>query len=567
MAKKSRCVLLPSAVIVMTAFAVNAFCCCAQDSGSSKACTAVDGKRVPAQEIGLPTTGAVVLRAIFVPASGSGAKGIPEHCTVRGAIHPVDSTAPDINFEMVLPTQWNGKMLMLGGGGYDGIVPDVTGNIPAGPVDGATPIQRGYVVVASDSGHQAGPMKVADGSFGTNDEAVLNFTGDAIKKTRDVAYHLVLSYYRRSIARTYFVGGSSGGREALEAAQRWPKDWDGVIALYPAWNSASLDLQFGRIARTLAKPDAYLNPAKRALLLNAVLNVCDALDGVADGIVSDVVKCNELFDPATALTSGGQPLRCSGGSENGDACLSDPQIAALKIYASSISFSYPLQSGEKQYPGFNVYGADLGLSNTASLQPVVNQLALNQAPPSTPMPITAPFSSTFWDQWVRFFVSRNPGTDSLKVDPEHPGALQARISTLSKLQDVNKTDLSVFAARGGKILMAHGTADVLVSTRASEDYYRRLQSTMGTAAVKSFVRYYEIAGYGHAISTRFNASWDSLSVLEDWVEHSVSPRPQTVTDSIGVPGRTRPLCEWPGFPGYSGQGDVNVASSFRCQEP
>ena len=122
-------------------------------------------------------------------------------------------------------------------------------------------------------------MKSTDGSFGLNDEAVANFSGDALKKTRDAAVYLVRKRYARPIARAYFAGGSSGGREALEAAQRWPKDWDGVIVLYPAWNAASLDLQFGRIARALAKPGAYLDPVERHPVFDAAVKACDLLDG------------------------------------------------------------------------------------------------------------------------------------------------------------------------------------------------------------------------------------------------------------------------------------------------
>jgi feruloyl esterase len=132
------------------------------------------------------------------------------------------------------------------------------------------------------------------------------------------------------------------------------------------------------------------------------------------------------------------------------------------------------------------------------------------------------------------------------------------------MQDINKTDLSAFQAKGGKILMAHGMSDALVSTRSSEDYFRRLQSAMGSAAVDSFVRYYEIPGYGHSLSTVFNAAWDSLTALENWVEQGSAPVSQVVADTAGIPGRSRPLCEFPAWPRYNGAGDVNLAASFSC---
>ena len=234
------------------------------------------------------------------------------------------------------------------------------------------------------------------------------------------------------------------------------------------------------------------------------------------------------------------------------------------MYNTPITFGYSLASGETQYPGFNVYGADLGVANASALQPTVTTLALGMSQPASPMPTTAPYLSVFWDQWIRYFVTRNPNANSLSVDPQNPGSLQARISQLTGLQDVNKTDLSAFNAKGGKILMAHGMADALVSTRSSEQYYQRLQATMGASAVANFVRFYEIPGYGHAVSTVYNAAWDSLTTLENWVEKGVTPPAQTVADTAGVPGRTRPLCEFPSFPRYNGSGDMNAASSFTC---
>ncbi|WP_236066828.1 tannase/feruloyl esterase family alpha/beta hydrolase [Paraburkholderia haematera] len=519
---------------------------------------------VPASSIGLPTTGAAVTAATTVPASGTGATATGEYCMVTGAISPVDPAAPKINFQLALPTTWNTKIMMFGGGGYDGTIPSPTGNVPAGPTNQLTPLGRGYATFASDSGHQANALGSKDGSFGVNDEAVQNFAGDALKKTRDAAVYLIDARYAvNAPTRSYFAGGSSGGREALAVVQRWPQDWDGSIVLYPAWNAASLDLQFGRITRALAAPGAYLDQSKRKVLHDTVIAACDALDGVADGLISNINACNASFNPSTA-TLNGTPLRCPGGADTGDTCLSDAQIGALNVYNTPITFNYALASGETQYPGFNVYGADLGVVNASPLQPTVTTLALGTSQPASPMPNTAPYMSVFWDQWIRYFVTRDPNFNSLTVDPQNPGTLQTRISQLTGIQDDNKTDLSAFNAKGGKILMAHGMSDVLVSTRSTEQYYQRLQSTMGVSNVANFVRFYEIPGYGHAVSTVYNAAWDSLTTMENWVEHGTTPPPQVVADTAGVPGRTRPLCEFPSWPKYNGSGDVNTASSFTC---
>ncbi len=526
-------------------------------------CSELSGMTIAAAKIGLPTTGATITAATPVAAAGSGVSATPEYCKVSADISPVDPTAPKITMQVALPTIWNNKVMMFGGGGYDGSIPDVTGNVPAGPVDQPAPLGRGYATFASDSGHQANALATQDGSFGVNDEAVNNFSGDALKKTRDVAIEIIKARYAvDGPAKAYFAGGSSGGREALEVAQKWPQDWDGVIALYPAGAAASLDLQFGRIARALAQPGAYPNAAKRKALYDASMQACDTLDGVADGLISNIKACNEIFDPMTA-TVNGVPLRCPGGADTGDTCLSDAQIEAFEVINTPIVFNYPLQSGETQYPGFNTWGTDFGTS-ASGIESVVAFLSLGSAQPSNPMPSAAPYGSVFWDQWVRYFVTRDPNFNSLTLDPQNPGMYQDRISALTGLQDVNKTDLTAFQSKGGKVLIAHGMSDALVSTRATEQYVDRVRSTMGDALVDTFLRYYEIPGYGHVIGTAFNASWDSLTTLENWSEKGTLPPNQIVTDTLGVPGRTRPLCDYPAYPRYNGSGDVNVASSFSC---
>jgi len=534
-------------------------------------CAQLGGMSIAAGSIGLPTTGAVVTSATVVPAAGSGATAVGEYCRVLGDIRPVDPAAQNIKFQLNLPATWNGKAMMFGGGGYNGTIATGVGNVPAGPTDKQVPLGRGYATFGSDSGHQADPVTTSrDGSFGANDEMLRNFASDAIKKTRDVATALIDARYARRPDRTYFAGGSTGGREALFAVTRWPADFDGAIVLYPAWNAAALDLQFGRITRALAQPNAYPSRAKRRLLLDASTAACDALDGVNDGLVSNVAACNASFDPRTAQFNGAA-LRCAGGTDTGDGCLSDAQINAFEVTNTPLVLPYRLASGETTYPGFNTWGTDFGATGTSPLQPTIVTLSLGTLAPANPMPpVTAegapPYGSTFWDQWIRFFVTRDANANSLAVDPQNPGALQSRIVELTGLQDVNSADLSAFQARGGKILMAHGSHDALVSTRATAQYYTRLRNAMGAAQVDGFVRYYEIPGYGHAASSVFNAAWDSLTTLENWVEGGNVPPAQVVADTAGVPGRTRPLCAYPAYARYVA-GNVNAAGSFTCTAP
>jgi hypothetical protein len=514
-------------------------------------CAALAGVDIPAREIGLPTTGGEVAEATLVAPSGSGTTAIGEHCRVTAALHPVDPAAPDIRMQVALPTTWNQKALMFGGGGYDGTIPALDGNVPFGPSDAARPLGRGYATFASDSGHQAPagflPTPSLYGEFLANDEALRNFAGDALKKTRDAGVFVIGRYYgRNTLEQTYFAGGSTGGREALAVAQRWERDFDGVISVYPAFNAATLDLYFGHMTRQLAAPGAFPRPAQQVLLYDAVITACDGLDGLTDGVISNEPACD--FDPAV--------LRCPEGQDTGDTCLSDPQITAIRAVSSAVTFPYPLASGETGYPGFPfLSGADMSTP----------LLGLGTTAPATPMPTTAGYGMQFWDAWVRYAVTRDPGYDSLSLDPLAPGPWQDRISQLTALQDVNSTDLRPFARSGGKLLLLHGTADELVSHRATVEYYEGLVQTMGQRRVDAFARFYLVPGANHAnVAAAFAAGWDSLTALDHWVTTGAAPADPVVRDTNPGATRTRPLCEYPAHPQYSGSGSPDEASSFDC---
>ncbi|WP_353953313.1 tannase/feruloyl esterase family alpha/beta hydrolase [Knoellia sp. S7-12] len=473
------------------------------------------------------------------------------YCEVEAAISPIDATAPDIRLRLALPTTWNGNAFMFGGGGYDGTIPNVAGNVLFGPTDQPTPLQRGYATFGSDSGHQADPAFVPtttlDGTFGANDEAVRNFAGDALKKTHDAAAYLVTVHYGREPAHKYFAGGSTGGREALAVAQRWPRDFDGVIAVYPAWNAASLNLYFGHIAKVMSQPGAFLEPNEQTLLHTSVMRACDARDGLSDNIISNEPGCE--FDPRT--------LRCPLGADAGSACLSDAQITAVRAVSSPLHWKYHLKSGERGYPGFPF------LSGAKMSTPL---LGFGSAAPANPMPKTSGYGVQFWDQWVRYFVTRDPSHDPLAVDPLNPRKWKHRVSELSGLQDVNDADLRPFARAGGKLLILHGAADELVSHRSTAEYYERVRDVVGPRQTADFARFYVVPGANHVNrGAQFAASWDSLTALETWSQNRKAPVSPVVKDaSLTGAGRTRPLCQYPAWPRYSGTGSPNDAASFTC---
>jgi hypothetical protein len=527
------------------------------------ACAALAGMAIPASAIGLPTTGGTVTSSTVVAGTGTGTATVPEHCLVNASISPVDPAAPKILLRVAMPTNWNTKTLMYGGGGFDGSIPNVVGNVANGPTDQPLPIARGYAVFASDSGHQADARGSLDGTFGRNDESLRNWGGDALKKTRDTATWLINARYATAPTKSYFAGGSTGGREAIQSIQRWPADWDGAIAWYPAWNQASAMLggQAGTLA--LAKPGAYPNVAKRLALFNAAMQACDALDGVTDGLISNQNACNASFDPATA-TLNGAPLRCAGGADTGDTCLSDAQINAVKAINAPVKFGFALASGETGYPGYNAWGADFGITTfTQAVAPTVAFLNLGSTAPANPMPATAPYISQQLDGVLKHMITRDASFNPLTFDPLGPTPYAARWGDLSKMID-QSSDLSGFVNRGGKLLLAHGVHDVLVSSRATADFYKRQVTQHGQAKVDTFARYYEVPGLGHAVSSQFNATWDSLTALENWAEKGSAPTAQVTRDTQGVVGRTRPMCDFPKWPRYNGTGDVNVAASFTC---
>ncbi|GAA1595195.1 tannase/feruloyl esterase family alpha/beta hydrolase [Actinomadura kijaniata] len=518
---------------------------------ADEACTRLAGLAIPASAIGLPTGGGHVRQATPVPASGQGASAVGAHCRVDAALRPVDPEAPDILMRVALPAAWNGKAMMFGGGGYDGTIPNIAGNVPYGPSDRPTPLGRGYATFAGDSGHQAAPgfqpTTSLDGSFALNDEALRNFAGDALKKTRDAALHLIGERYGGARpSRSYFAGGSTGGREGLAVAQRWPRDFDGVIAVHPAWNAATLDLFFGYEAQVLSRPGAFPGPAEQELLHRSVVDACDGGDGLRDGVVSNERGCR--FDPRV--------LRCT--AHPTGTCLTDRQIRAVRALSSPLRLPYRLASGETGYPGFPF------LSGAAMTTPL---LGMGTTAPARPMLKTSGYGVQFWDQWIRYAVTRDPAHDSLSVDPRHPGRWRDRISRLSALQDVNDPDLRPFARAGGRLIIVHGLADELVSHRSTAQYFARVNATMGADATRRFARFYTVPGANHVnVKAAFAAGWDSLTALENWRERATAPRDPVVTDvNPGASARTRPLCEYPAWPRYQGTGDPGAATSFTCR--
>jgi len=515
------------------------------------ACADLSGRQVAAADIGLPTGGAKVTEATAVAADAPG-NLYGAYCKLRGEIAPVDSAASPIQFALNLPQNWNSKAIQFGGGGFDGRLIDGTEPVRFGPADKPAPLTLGYATYGDDSGHQS--SSITDGSFASNDEALANYGGQTLKKTHDVAHHLLAAFYGEAAAKAYFLGTSTGGRDALSYIQRWPQDYDGVIANEPALNYSGARLSNVAVGRALYANNGagWLTVAKTLRVQQAAMAACDGLDGAKDGIVSNVESCRLLNAQVLA------GLRCAGGADTGPDCLSDAQLATVRTIESPLDLSYPLANGVQRAGGYNL------LEGTQVAGPYTTRDLGSRSVPGNPATSADANMYVTGDQWVKFFVTRNAGFDSLGFDPVAPGAWTQRVQEVSALTDALDANLAPFFARGGRLILLHGLADEVISNNSTIDYYRRVVEALGQAAVDEHVRFYTVPGMGHGTGV-FIPNWDSLAALEGWVEQGLAPGTGVAVDSVPATyGRTRPLCQFPSWPKFRGSGSMDAAVNYSC---
>jgi feruloyl esterase len=519
---------------------------------------------IPASVIGLPTRGATIESAtlmapipMIVPARFpfqppmteiTVIPATPEYCKVIGAITPIDPKAPPIRFQVNLPTQWNGRSLQFGGGGFNGVLITGLGLAPSGHPDRPSPLARGFVTAGTDSGHQNAPG-VALQAFALNDEALANFAHEAYKKVRDVSVDLMKRRYRKAPAKLYFFGSSEGGREGLTMAQRYPADFDGIYSRVPVINWAGLQVA-GTRAGVAQFGEGWLAPDKVKLVHDAVLEACDLLDGLKDDIVADYEGCLRAFDVSK--------LRCTAGPTPG--CLTEPQLKAVQTLHTPLEFRFSLANDVRTYPAWGRGG-----ENAPGTGPVGGwpSWQAGEAPPTVP---PGPKSSRAWlygSGAIQYFVVRDPDYDPRRFNPEE---FVGRLRQVSALMDSTDPNLAAFAARGGKLVIAEHMADYAQSPYAGIEYYKSVVERMGQAKADEFLRLYVTPGADH-VGVGAPSSVDMIEVLTGWVErgqapgelaqaaHEVKP-PYAVT-------ATRPMCRYPAFPRYR-EGDATKAESFEC---
>jgi Tannase and feruloyl esterase len=450
----------------------------------------------------------------------------PEYCRVSGTI------APQLNFELRLPTAWNGRALFTGGGGLDGIIlpPELIFFNPSIAFEG-------YVTIATDSGHAGSPN---DGVWALGDPLALeNFAYLSTHSVLGAARQIVQERYGERPRRSYFIGESTGGREGLIAAQRWPDDFDGIVALEPVYDMSALILAGNRVAQQVFRsPGTYLSAAKVGALARATLAACDDLDGIADGIISHLAACH--FDPAV--------LRCAG-PENGD-CLTDEQIDTVNTVHSALELSFTLANGIQSYPGWPV-GHEDGSGGWATW-----------VTGSSPSP-TSSLGFNLSDQTLRYLVVGNPALDTLELAP---ATYAQELGAFSALVDATNADLAAFAARGGKLILWHGLADYGVSAYSTIRYYERVVATLGGEAVDDFLRFYTSPGVDHLNGGPGAGTADYLGALVAWVEEGTAPG-DLVAHKVAGETLSRPLCRYPAYPQYNGKGDPASSASFHCALP
>jgi hypothetical protein len=474
----------------------------------------------------------------------------PEFCKVLGQIAPSDPNAPPIKFQVNLPVEWNGRSLQYGGGGFNGVL--ITGLTlpPAYPFGAPSPLARGFVTYGTDSGHETKPGEPPQ-VFALNDEAFENFAHRSYKRVRDAAVALMVRAYGNPPAKLYFMGSSEGGREALTMAQRYPDDFDGVFARVPVINWVGLQ-HAGTRSGLATMGEGWIRPAQVELVAKAVLQACDKADGAEDQLVLDPVGCKAKFQP--------ESLRCAAG-QSGDQCLSEAQVAAVKMLHSTYKFSFSLENGLDDYPGWGVSG-----ENTPAFGPTGGWISwwLGKAAPAQPPVPANGIAWIYGAGGIQYVFARDPKLDVTTYKPEDH---KERLLQVSKLMDSTNPDLSRFSARGGKLVILENMADYAQSPYAGIRYFENVQRTLGKEKTAAFARLYTAPGVDH-VGSGAPANIDMLAVLVDWVENGKAPGDlEVIEQKVEAPTfettRALPLCQWPAWPHYK-SGAVDRAASFAC---
>jgi len=433
---------------------------------------------------------------------------VPAFCRVAATLRPTADSS--IGVEVWLPEDWNGKYEAVGGGGWAGNI-----SFPAM----AAALAEGYATSSTDTGHKGGDAKFAPG----HPEKIVDYAYRAVHEMTVQAKALINARYGRTPKLSYWNGCSTGGRQGLQEAQRYPEDYDAIIAGAPANYMLHLGAWDMQAALTIQKDEAHLVPANKLSMLHAaVVAACDGLDGLKDGLLSNPKTCH--FDP--------QALLCKG--IDTASCLTSPQVESVRaMYAPA-----KRKNGTLIYPGMP-YGGETAWTRMADPNPFPLSLSTYQY---------ALHEDAAWD-WHTFKLDRDVADADEKL-----GAIDA----------INQ-DLSAFRDRGGKLLMYHGWADQLISAENSINYRASVEAKIG-GNQENWFRLFMVPGMQHCRGGEGPNQFNVMGALERWKESSEPPSQIVATHvTNNAVDRTRPLCPYPQMAVYKGLGSINDAANFTCK--
>jgi feruloyl esterase len=488
-------------------------------------------------KLALPETTIVSAESVtggtVTPPYGEPVTGLPATCRVQGILRPtVDSV---IRFEVWMPeTGWNHRFLGTGNGGFAGSIyySQMGGNV-----------KRGYATAGTDTGHQA---DAEDASWAYKQpEKIKDFGWRGLHLTTLRAKQIVAKFYGKGPEKSYFDACSDGGREALMEAERFPADYDGILAGAPAnyWTHlVAAGVNESQVM--LRDPGGYISSLKLPAITAAVLAQCDAQDGLKDGILNDPRQCH--FDPETLLCKNGDAL----------SCLTAPQVKTLEtIYHGGVD-----DKGKLIFPGL-MPGDEADLWKSWIIG-------------------DGPGASLYTQNYFRYMVYNDPTWSVLTANTDD--AVKSADANTAEALNSTDPDLSRFAARGGKLILYHGWNDPAISPLNTINYYGQVQSKLGAAKTAEFVRLYMVPGMGHCtggpgatafgqfgLPTAKGPKYGLFDALQTWEEHGAKPDAVIATkyDKAGKVEMTRPLCPYPQVAKYNGTGDPTDAASFACAAP
>jgi feruloyl esterase len=450
---------------------------------------------------------------------GESITGLPPFCRVTAR------SSPAVHFEVWLPVDdWNGKFQGVGNGANAGSI---------GYSAMAEAVRRGYATAGTDTGHSTTNARDAQWAMG-HPGLVEDFGYRALHITTQHAKHIVAEFYGTSPVHSYFVGCSTGGRQGLMEAQRFPNDYDGIVAGAPAanWTRFEVGGHLWVVTALNKDPESYVPASKLPTLQDAVNAACDANDGIRDGILNDPRTCQ--FDPAL--------LTCGEGRDD-DSCLTPKQVQAVRdIWAGARN------SFGRIYPGY-MPGAEAA-GGWASY-----------------MTGTGPRTGNHWaqaDNVFKYMVFEDPEWDFRTFDFDEDLAFSER--KLGGMLDAFDPDLTAFKENGGKLLLYHGWNDPSISPLNTIDYYEQVDAASG-GDTEHFARLFMVPGMLHCRGGPGPSQFDMLRELERWVEDGQAPERIVAShvDAEGYVDRTRPLCAYPEQTVYTGSGRTDDEANFACR--